>query len=100
MPIHPSQLTTNNHIIMEEKEQENETKISPPIVINEIKKDNDDHLFKRPFLPTPYTVEEPSENTNKRASRMKRSEELILIKINDRFYPGVILNQYDLIAIC
>lgn len=58
MPIHPAQLTSKN----EEKSQEDQTKI----------KKNDDHLFKKPFLPTPYTVEEPPDNTIKRTLRMKR----------------------------
>jgi hypothetical protein len=73
MPIHPAQLN-NNNVTVEEKEQKNENKISSPVKINERKDENDDHLFKRPFLPTPYTVEEPCENTNKRTLRMKRLE--------------------------
>lgn len=77
MPIHPAQLNNNNstnNVTMEEKEEKNEKEIPLPVKINEIKKENDDHLFKRPFSPTPYIVEEPSENTNKRTSRMKRLE--------------------------
>ncbi len=67
MPIHPAQLnnSNNNHETAEEKEQKDEKKR---------KKESDDHLFKRPFPPTPYIVEEPCENTSKRTLRMKRLE--------------------------
>jgi len=69
MPIHPTQLNNNNnHSTLDEKEQENQNKIPPPIKV----KENDDHLFKKPFAPTPYTVEEPCENTIKRTPTMKR----------------------------
>jgi hypothetical protein len=70
MPIHPAQLNNNNNNNHNDKEQEdNQKKISS---VKEIKKDNDDHLFKKPFQPTPYTVEEPCDNTTKRTPRMKR----------------------------
>lgn len=76
MPIHPAQLKSTN----DEKEQENHT---------ETKKTHDgNHLFKKPFLPTPYTVEEPSENTIKRALRMKRLNFIIGKKnlVNHSFF--------------
>jgi hypothetical protein len=66
MPIHPAQLNNNNNnnnSTIDEKKQENQ---------NKIKKENDDYLFKKPFIPTPYTVEEPCENLMKRTPRMKR----------------------------
>ncbi len=72
MPVHPAQLNTHDD------KKEEQKKISPPAPtptptqVNPIKKENDDHLFKRPFIPLPYTVEEPPENTNKRPARMKR----------------------------
>jgi hypothetical protein len=66
MPIHPAQLNTND-------KEEDKSKISSPVIIKEIKKkENDDHLFKRPFVPTSYTVEEPCDNTIKPTPRMKR----------------------------
>jgi hypothetical protein len=74
MPIHPSQLTNNNNLRMDGKEEKNEKKASSTIVNKEITKENDDHLFKIPFLPTPYTVEEPCDNSIKRTPRMKRLE--------------------------
>lgn len=59
MPIHPSQLANESP----KKNDECENSTSPVV---------DDHLFKRPELPTPYTVEEPCEGVAKRASTMKR----------------------------
>ncbi|CAF0851646.1 unnamed protein product [Adineta ricciae] len=68
MPIHPAQLSTTDETVKkEEKKKEPEiSKMIPP-------KASDDHVFKKPLLPLPYTVEEPFENTSKRTLRMKRS---------------------------
>ncbi len=66
MPVHPAQL--NSH----DEKNEKQKKIPSSTPVNPIKKENDDHLFKRPLTPTPYTVEEPPENTSKRPARMKR----------------------------
>jgi len=78
MPIHPAQLNSNNPII-DEKEQKDQGKI---------KKENDDYLFKKPFLPVPYTVEEPCENILKRPPRMKRLDykKLIFLKKSIVFF--------------
>ncbi|CAF2682993.1 unnamed protein product [Rotaria sp. Silwood2] len=76
MPIYPVQVNNNNSTMDEkeqEQEQENQNQNSSPIIAKEIKKQDDDLLFKRPFPPTPYTVEEPPENTTRRTSKMKRS---------------------------
>ena len=68
MPVHPAQLNTHD-----DKKEKQKKESPPPTPVNPpIKKENDDHLFKRPFAPLPYTVEEPPENTNKRPARMKR----------------------------
>lgn len=66
MPVHPAQLNNSN-----EKEKKKK-KIPSPIPVNQIKKENDDYLFKRPLTPPLYTVEEPPDNTTKRPARMKR----------------------------
>ncbi|UJR30886.1 hypothetical protein I4U23_018397 [Adineta vaga] len=73
MPIHPTQLN-NTSVVMKSEEQKDEKETLKPIETIEIKtKKNDDHLFKKPFLPLPYTVEEPCDTTNRRPLRMKRS---------------------------
>lgn len=64
MPVHPAQLKSNK--------QSDEQKSSSPIA-STLPNQTDDHLFKKPFLPTPYTVEEPCDTSHKRTSRMKRS---------------------------
>jgi len=89
MPIHPAQLNSNNNNIpiIDEKEQKNQ---------GEIKKENDDHLFKKPFLPVPYTVEEPSEYILKRPQRMKRFDYKNKFSYKNQsffFIIGVIRNQ-------
>ncbi|CAF3489317.1 unnamed protein product [Rotaria sp. Silwood1] len=82
MPIYSLQANNNNNNnnpSMDEKEQEqenqnqNQNQNPSPIIVKPVKKEDDDLLFKRPFPPTPYTVEEPPENTTKRTSKMKRS---------------------------
>ncbi|CAF1031485.1 unnamed protein product [Rotaria sordida] len=74
MPIYPVQFNNNNPMMDEkEQEQENQNQNSSPIIVKETKKEDDDLLFKRPFPSTPYTVEEPLENSTKRTSKMKRS---------------------------
>jgi hypothetical protein len=74
MPIHPAQLngdnpTADNRTEEDEEEEINENIISSP---DELKDENDHHLFKMPLMPTPYTVEEPSDGVIKRSSNMKR----------------------------
>ncbi|CAF2372205.1 unnamed protein product [Rotaria sp. Silwood2] len=79
MPIHPTQLNNDNTTTDEktkEKEEDKlvDDKISFSAISDEIKYENNDHLFKIPSIPTPYTVEEPPcDNVTKRSSTMKRS---------------------------
>lgn len=63
IPVHPAQLTTDSISIGKSTTDEEEEKTQDT---------NDDHLFKIPSVPTPYTVEEPSDNTIHRGSTMKR----------------------------
>jgi len=77
MPIHPAQLNNDNVATddkIKEEEGEGEELIANTsgVTSEEFKDENDDYLFKMPSLPTPYTVEEPCENTTKRACAMKR----------------------------
>ncbi len=60
IPIHPAQLNNDNISTTTITEED------------ELKNDNDDYIFKIPSVPTPYTVEEPCDNTIKRSSTMKR----------------------------
>lgn len=75
MPIHPAQLNSEN-VTSDDKSKEDEDDElieNPSLVISEeVKNDNDDYQFKIPSIPTPYTVEEPCDNTRKRPSAMKR----------------------------
>lgn len=66
MPIHPGQLTTDSTSTVKSTTDEGEEKEDSSNDTNE------HHLFKIPSVPTPYTVEEPSDNTIKRGSTMKR----------------------------
>jgi hypothetical protein len=59
MPIHPAQLNNDNTTTTDDE--------------NQVSNDTDDHLFKIPSIPTPYTVEEPCDSAIKRGSTMKRS---------------------------
>ena len=70
MPIHPAQLNSDN-VTGDEEVAEG----ASPILSDDITNDNDDHLFKMPSAPTPYTVEEPCDGNIKRAAPMKRYEE-------------------------
>lgn len=72
MPIHPAQLNNDNvTTITDEKIKDKEETVEDSI-LDESKNDNDDYPFKIPSIPTPYTVEEPCENTIKRTPTMKR----------------------------
>jgi hypothetical protein len=74
MPIHPAQLNSDT-LTNDEKAEDDEEEIvesTSPIISEDVKNDNDGHLFKIPSAPTPYTVEEPCDSTIKRASAMKR----------------------------
>lgn len=78
VPIHPGQLTTESPTKHNEKAQESPKKNDDTESVTsndseDIQIDKTEHLFKRPFLPTAYTVEEPCEGDIKRASTMKRS---------------------------
>ncbi|CAF3782654.1 unnamed protein product [Adineta steineri] len=76
MPIHPAQLSNDTATKQDEDEEEEEERIienPSPVIFEELKNDDGDHLFKMPSLPTLYTVEEPSDNITKRACAMKRS---------------------------
>ncbi|UJR15732.1 hypothetical protein I4U23_002667 [Adineta vaga] len=77
MPIHPAQMNSDTVTTDEKAEGEEDEEVlaesSSPVIPEEVKNDNDDHLFKMPSAPTPYTVEEPSDSNIKRASTMKRS---------------------------
>lgn len=74
MPIFPTQLGNNNQNCtqMEEKEQKQEEQNPKSTPVKQ--KENDDHLFRRPLPPAPYTVEEPPESTSRRPPKMKRFE--------------------------
>lgn len=76
MPIHPAQLNTDNVTtddkVKEEEEEDEIPESASPIISDEVRNDTDEHNFKMPSAPTPYTVEEPCDNTIKRASAMKR----------------------------
>lgn len=77
VPIHPGQLTTESPTKRNEKAQESPKKNDDTESVTsndseDIQIDKTEHLFKRPFLPTAYTVEEPCEGDIKRASTMKR----------------------------
>ncbi|CAF1407645.1 unnamed protein product [Rotaria sordida] len=73
MPIHPAQLN-NDKTKEQEEDKIIDNKTSSPIISDEIKYENNDHIFKIPTIPTAYTVEEPPcETTTKRSSTMKRS---------------------------
>lgn len=74
MPIHPAQL---NMPIEKEDEieiEEEKHPDSPAPILTDPKSGyaDDDELFKKPFVPTPYFVEEPPDNFVKRSTRMKR----------------------------
>lgn len=105
MPIHPAQL--NIPIEKEEDIELDEEKHldSPaPILANpKPDYDDDDDLFKKPFAPTPYIVEEPPDSFVKRSTRMKRfvNELMIFIQcIHSRLQSiEVILSLFVRIAI-
>ncbi|CAF0849379.1 unnamed protein product [Rotaria sp. Silwood1] len=79
MPIHPAQLSNDNVTTDDKSKEQEEDKlvdntILSSVVSDEIKYENDDHLFKIPLIPTPYTVEEPPcDSARKRSPTMKRS---------------------------
>ncbi len=70
MPIHPAQLNNDNNSTTTPTIVE-----KPPEKEEKSKTENDDHLFKKPFLPTPYIVEEPVESIARRTPRMKRFDD-------------------------
>ena len=73
MPIHPTQLKTNNTTEDEKKKELSENDKTSSVTTNRIQTKIDDHIFKVPPVPTPYTVEEPlCDSTSKRSSTMKR----------------------------
>ena len=105
MPVHPSQLqsvavssvnTSDNQM---EEETKSEEKLSP-VPVPRTPVHSDDHLFKRPFTPPAYTVEEPCDTPIERPQRMKRSFSTSSASI-DRgdLFLGVIPNQSDRIVI-
>lgn len=69
IPIHPAQLasesTTTNNEKKDEESQPSSAGVSP-------EPNFDESIFKIPSVPTPYTVEEPCDNVNKRNPTMKR----------------------------
>ena len=69
IPIHPAQLTTDS-VTNAKEETTDQDEPSPTVVSPE--SNFDDNIFKIPSVPTPYTVEEPCDNVNKRNSTMKR----------------------------
>ena len=60
IPIHPAQLNNDNPTTTNTDDE------------NQASNDGDDHQFKIPSIPTPYTVEEPCDSAIKRGSTMKR----------------------------
>lgn len=94
MPIHPAQLSIHH-----EEEEEKHPDSSLPIPVDP---KSDDDLFKKPFPPTPYFVEEPPENLVKRTTRMKRFDLSLTFRQNSEFlfdYIEVILNPFVRIII-
>ncbi|CAF0906134.1 unnamed protein product [Adineta ricciae] len=76
MPIHPAQLNSENVTSDDKSKDDDEDELienSSVVISEEVKNENDDYQFKIPSIPTPYTVEEPCDNTRKRPSAMKRS---------------------------
>jgi hypothetical protein len=83
MPIHPAQLIssdsttaaiseTKSHDDSNDDERLDEQPSPLSIVIDDVNTQNDHDLFKRPLMPTAYTVEEPNDNAVQRSSTMKR----------------------------
>ncbi len=72
MPIHPAQLTKDNVTTEDKTKNEEEIIENQPVVSDEFQNENNNYLFKIPSIPTPYTVEEPSDSAIKRGSTMKR----------------------------
>ena len=96
MPIHPAQLGVHHE---KEGEEEKHPDSYLPVPVNP---KSDDDLFKKPFLPTPYIVEEPPENLVKRTTRMKRFDLSLTFLQNSEFisdYIEVILNPFVRIII-
>ena len=75
MPIHPAQLNSENATCDDKSKDDDEDELianSSVVISEEVKNENEDYQFKIPSIPTPYTVEEPSDNARKRPSAMKR----------------------------
>ena len=96
MPIHPAQLNVPPVVVPVEDNHEN---TSSPVLRPQTESKSDDLLFKRPFLPVLYTVEEPSDASVKRPSRMKRSVADCDTNGLKAFFSEVIPNHYDRIVI-
>ena len=78
MPVHPGQLqsTTVNSVNQTDNQMEEEAKAEDklsPVPVPRTSVHSDDNLFKRPFTPPAYTVEEPCDFPSQRPHRMKRS---------------------------
>lgn len=87
IPIHPAQLTsdskttTNDDKSTDDDEKQSlasssssslSTAPTTSMIDEFIDQTDDDQIFKRPWAPTPYTVEEPNDKINKRSPTMKR----------------------------
>ena len=73
MPIHPAQLNKDVLVTPELPSNDDDDELIEIATSSAALADVDrEHVFKRPTIPTPYTVEEPNDSPTNRCPTMKR----------------------------